>query len=80
MGMIGVSLLFASLCINIKIQDMKVDVDFLDWLVELDIRHYKTESFPDYTPSGKSHFYIAGSPERFTSKEMIKSDTKLAGM
>lgn len=50
---------------------MKVDEDFLDWLVELDIRHYKTEPCPDYTPSGKSHFYIAGSPERFTSKEMI---------
>jgi hypothetical protein len=44
----------------------------LDWLVELDIRHYKTESFPDYKPSGKSHFYLNRSPERFTSMEMIK--------
>ena len=50
---------------------MKNVVDFLDWLVELDIRHYKTESLPDYTPSGKSHFYLAGSPERFTSEEMV---------
>ncbi len=44
----------------------------LDWLVELDIQHYKTESFPDYKPSGNSHFYMKGSPERFTSMEMIK--------
>lgn len=45
--------------------------EFLDWLVELDIQHYKTEKFPDYTPSGKSHFYLKRSPDRFTSKEMI---------
>lgn len=49
---------------------MKNVVEFLDWLVLLDIRHYKTESFPDYTPSGNSHFYLAGSQERFTSEEM----------
>ena len=45
--------------------------EFLDWLVSLDIQHYQTESFPDYTPTGKSHFYLKGSPERFTSKEML---------
>lgn len=44
----------------------------LDWLVELDIQHYKTESSPDYKPSGSSHFYLKGSLERFTSMEMIK--------
>jgi hypothetical protein len=44
----------------------------LDWLVTLDIQHYKTESFSDYKPSGNSHFYLKGSPERFTSMEMIK--------
>ena len=44
----------------------------LDWLVALDIQHYKTESFSDYKPSGNSHFYLKGSPERFTSMEMIK--------
>lgn len=44
---------------------------FLDWLVELDIVHYKTEVLPDYVPSGNSHFYLKGSQERFTSKEMI---------
>ena len=44
----------------------------LDWLVELNIQHYKTESFPDYKPSGNSHFYLKGSPERFTSMEIIK--------
>lgn len=45
---------------------------FLDWLVELDIAFYKTTVEPDYTPSGKSHFYLKGSQERFTSKEMIE--------
>lgn len=45
---------------------------FLDWLVELDIQHYKTETMPDYTPSSASHFYLKRSPERFTSDEMIK--------
>lgn len=43
----------------------------LDWLVELDISHYKTTREADYTPSGKSHFYLKGSQERFTSKEII---------
>lgn len=46
--------------------------NFLDWIVELDIQHYKTEQFPDYKPSRNSHFYLKGSLERFTSKEMIK--------
>lgn len=50
---------------------MPKTVELLDWLVELDIQHYKTESHPDYTPSGKSHFYLKGSPERFTSEEII---------
>lgn len=45
--------------------------EFLDWLVSLDIQHYPTESFPNYTPTGKSHFYLKGSPERFNSKEML---------
>lgn len=44
---------------------------FLDWLVELNVQHYKTEKSGDYIPSGPSHFYLSGSPERFTSTEMI---------
>lgn len=44
----------------------------LDWLVDLDIQHYKTEPFVDYKPTGNSHFYLKGSPERFTSVQMIK--------
>jgi hypothetical protein len=44
---------------------------FLDWLVELDIVHYKTTKGLDYTPRGNSHFYLKGSNQRFTSKEMI---------
>jgi len=44
---------------------------FLDWLVMLEIQHYKTEANDDYTPSGDSHFYLKGSQERFTSAEMI---------
>lgn len=45
--------------------------EFLDWLVSLNIQHYSTESLPHYTSTGKSHFYLKGSPERFTSKEML---------
>ena len=45
--------------------------DILDWLVALDIQHYKTEEFPDYKPNGASHFYLLGSPERFTSEDII---------
>jgi hypothetical protein len=46
-------------------------VDFLDWLVELDISFYKTTKEIDYVPTGKSHFYLKGSQERFTSEDMI---------
>lgn len=49
---------------------MKV-TEFLDWIVAMNFQHYKTESFPDYTPSGSSHFYLLGSPERFTSQELV---------
>jgi hypothetical protein len=45
--------------------------EFLDWIVAMDLQHYKTEVFSDYTPRGNSHFYIKGSPERFTSQELI---------
>lgn len=50
---------------------MKDTEKFLDWLVELDIAYYKTTIEPDYTPRGKSHFYLKGSQERFTSADMI---------
>ena len=50
---------------------MKV-VEFLDCIVAMNFQHYETESFPDYTPSGSSHFYILGSPERFTSEELVE--------
>jgi hypothetical protein len=58
--------------------------EFLDWLVKMDFLHYKTESFPDYKPSGASHFYLHGSPERFTSEELVniytnKMDDELLG-
>ncbi len=44
--------------------------DMLDWIVAMNFQHYKTEEFPDYKPSGKSHWYLKGSPERFTSEEL----------
>ena len=47
-------------------------IDFLDWIVMLNIQSYKTEEFPDYKPDGKSHFYLLRSPERFTSEELVK--------
>jgi hypothetical protein len=37
----------------------------------MDFQHYKTEEFPDYKPSGSSHWYVKGSPERFTSVELV---------
>jgi hypothetical protein len=46
--------------------------ELLDWIVAMNFQHYKTESFPDYTPTGTSHFYLFGSPERFTSEELEK--------
>ncbi len=46
--------------------------ELLDWLVELNIQFYKTESFVDYVPDGNSHFYFKGSLERFTTIEMIR--------
>tara|TARA_R110000803_G_scaffold193947_1_gene256952 strand:- start:3031 stop:3303 length:273 start_codon:yes stop_codon:yes gene_type:complete len=45
---------------------------FLDWLVELDIAHYKATKEGDYDPKCNSHLYLKGSQERFTSKEMIE--------
>ena len=50
---------------------MKI-TEFLDWIVSMNFQHYKTESFPDYTPTCSSHFYLFGSPERFTSEELEK--------
>lgn len=50
----------------------------LDWLVALDIQHYKTRAFPDYIPNGNSHFYLRRSLERFTSAEMIKIFNNIA--
>jgi hypothetical protein len=38
--------------------------EILDWIVEMDFAHYVTR--------GSSHWYIKGSPERFTSDELIK--------
>jgi hypothetical protein len=46
--------------------------EFLDWIVAMDLAHYKTETFSDYNPAGASHFYIKRSSERFTSAELIK--------
>ena len=51
---------------------MEDPIEFLDWLVRLQINHYPTEKTADYNPSGESHFYLSRSPERFTSKEMIE--------
>lgn len=50
----------------------KMENDLLDWIVAMDFAHYKTEASTEYTPSGPSHWYIKGSPERFSSKELIK--------
>jgi hypothetical protein len=46
--------------------------EILDWIVVMDFAHYVTEESPDYKPNGSSHWYIKGSPERFTSDELMK--------
>jgi hypothetical protein len=46
--------------------------EIIDWIVAMDFAHYVTEEFPDYKPNGLSHWYIKGSPERFTSDELMK--------
>jgi hypothetical protein len=51
---------------------MEIMEKILDWIVAMDFAHYVTEEFPDYKPDGPSHWYIKGSPERFTSDELIK--------
>ena len=51
----------------------KLEVEaLLDYLVYHDFQHYETQASESYTPSGKSHFYIKGSPLRFTSREIIE--------
>jgi len=49
-----------------------MDENMLDWIVAMDFAHYVTEEYLDYKPSGPSHWYIKGSPERFTSEELMK--------
>ena len=44
----------------------------LDWIGAMDFAHYVTQELPDYKPSGPTHFYLKGSLERFTSKELIR--------
>tara|TARA_R110000868_G_scaffold133308_1_gene344865 strand:+ start:1431 stop:1643 length:213 start_codon:yes stop_codon:yes gene_type:complete len=46
--------------------------EILDWIVAMDFAHYITDDHPVYKPSGPSHWYIKGSPERFTSDELMK--------
>jgi len=49
---------------------MEIMEEILDWIVAMDFAYYVTK--PDYKPDGSSHWYIKGSPERFTSDELIK--------
>ena len=46
----------------------------LDWIVAMDFAHYTTEEDKSigYIQSGSSHWYIKGSPERFSSEDLIK--------
>lgn len=71
-------IIFLGLTHNNKSGNEEWDMDkqditkMLDWLVKLNVQHYKTESTSTYTPKGDSHFYLKYSPERFTSLEMIE--------
>jgi len=63
----------------VYINENKMNVRLLDWIGAMDFAHYKTEETPDYKPSGPTHFYLKGSPDRFTSKELIKIFTNKMG-
>ena len=52
--------------------------EFLDWIVKMDLAFYVADPLPDYDPGCNSHFYIKGSPERFSSKELIQIYTNTA--
>jgi hypothetical protein len=51
--------------------DIENTIEFLDWLVSLNISFYKNTPSFGYETTGNSHFYLSGSQERFTSKEML---------
>ena len=46
--------------------------NLLDWLVSMDFAYYQPTKTPDYDPKCNSHFYLKGSPERFSSAEIVK--------
>lgn len=50
----------------------KEHIEFLDWIVQCDFQHYITKNHPQIESTGKSHWFIAGSPERFTSEELLQ--------
>jgi len=66
----------------IEIIKMENVEEFLDWLVSFDIHHYQTKEnqFTNYAPKSKSHFFLSGSPERFSSKEIIDIWTNKANI
>lgn len=49
---------------------MNTTIEFLDWIVAMDLAHYKTDG--EDTNDGASHWYVKRSPERFTSMELYK--------
>lgn len=58
------------------------EIEFLDWIVECNFQFYKTKTIPELKSEDKSHWYLKGSPERFSSEELIKiwNGTASAGL
>ena len=46
--------------------------DILDWIDSMDFHHYGTKELPAYKTSGPSPSYTKGSPDIFTSNELMK--------
>jgi len=47
-------------------------IEFLDWLVHINIQHYQVTKTTDYTSSkNNSHFFLKESDKKFTSEEMF---------
>ena len=49
---------------------MNTTIEFLDWIVAMDLAYYKTDG--EDTKNGASHWYVKRSLERFTSMELYK--------
>ena len=51
---------------------MKKKIELLNWIADLDFKHCKIKNETESYHMLSYHFYLEGSKERFTSKEILK--------